>query len=57
MGEHIRTVGYLLKNYQKSQCYEQYVNLKWLELEIAKLMTKGKDIGDVLVLLNYERKG
>jgi len=25
----IRTVGYLLKNYNDSDCYEQYINLSW----------------------------
>ena len=34
MNEHIKTVGYLLKNYTNSQCYDQYVELDWLKEQI-----------------------
>jgi len=34
MNEHIKTVGYLLKNYTDSQCYDQYVELRWLKEQI-----------------------
>ena len=68
MGEHIRTVGYLLKNYTDSQCYRQYVDLAWLEQEIQKRIDSYNGhspvnhavqvgLNQVLELLKDERKG
>ena len=42
MDEHIKTVGYLLKHYTDSQCYDQYVELRWLKSEIQKQREKHK---------------
>jgi len=36
MNNEIKSLGYLLIHYQKSQCYDQYIPLKWLLSEIEK---------------------
>ena len=36
MDEHVKTVGYLLKHYTDNQCYDQYVELRWLKERIHK---------------------
>ena len=30
MNKEVKTLGYLLKHYTDSQCYDQYVPFKWL---------------------------
>lgn len=66
MGEHIRTVGYLLKNYTKSQCYNQYVDLEWLKGKIQKRIDEMslydadcemKGYEYILELLKHEQEG
>jgi hypothetical protein len=40
MDDHIKTVGYLLKNYNEHQCYDQYVSLNWLKEQLTLLDIK-----------------
>jgi len=39
MNKEVKTLGYLLKHYTDSQCYDQYVPLKWLieQIELLKI--------------------
>lgn len=36
MNKEVKTLGYLLKQYTDSQCYDQYVPLSWLKEQIEK---------------------
>ena len=55
MNNHIKTVGYLLKNYTKSQCYDQYVKLSWLEELIEQIRVKNQfSVGDAPDIYSQE---
>jgi len=63
MGE-VKTLGYLLKHYNDSQCYEQFISVRWLEEKIKHLHQWDEvkpeyydAIKDVLDILNGEREG
>jgi hypothetical protein len=40
MNKEVKTLGYLLKHYTDSQCYDQYIPLKWLKEIIEKRKDK-----------------
>ena len=51
MNKEVKTLGYLLKHYNDSQCYEQYVPLDWLRKELKKKYEYTKlDDGDKILL-------
>jgi len=40
MNDNVKTLGYLLKHYSDSQCYDQYVPLSWLVSKVHEEIKK-----------------